>query len=170
MAVGKLCKVIYPKYAKHWSYLLTATLGCGCSKISRLLYWLRFQVLLDVQANLPETSPFFSFAESVYSMYLGCITLELCLRGNVYVRYDALHRTYVKPLWITKHLRMGKRAVFSPSIMILHIQFLFFGVPPVTSTAVHRTAGVGCTTHSWNYFICDAPEKIRQIVRSVNLL
>ena len=143
--------------------------------VGRLLYWLRFQFLLDVQTNIPETSPFLSFAETVYSMYLGCITLKLCLRGKVYVRYDALHRTYVKPLWITKHLRMGKRAVFSPSIMILHIQFSFFGVPPVTSPVHSAYVGplelVGCTTHySWNYFICDAPEKIRQIVRSVNLL
>ena len=40
-------------------------------------------VLLDVQANLPETSPFFvcpnSFGKhlfsNVYSTYLGCITL-----------------------------------------------------------------------------------------------
>ena len=58
--------------------------------------------------------------------YLGCITLELCLRGNVYVRYDALHRTYVKPLWITKHLRMGKRAVFSSSRFYI-FNFYFFG-------------------------------------------
>ena len=27
------CKVIYPKYSRHWPYLLASTMGCGCSKI-----------------------------------------------------------------------------------------------------------------------------------------
>ena len=26
-------KVIYPKYSKHWPYILTSAMDCGCSKI-----------------------------------------------------------------------------------------------------------------------------------------
>ena len=27
------CKVIYPKYSKHWPYTVASTVNCGCSKM-----------------------------------------------------------------------------------------------------------------------------------------
>ena len=108
VTISRTCmniKVIYPKYSKHWPYLLAATIDCGSSKIlncglnhglllllfkvflwkhildwneisglkSRMLYCLYclywFQVLLDVQVNLPETNPFLSAQMSVPSIF-----------------------------------------------------------------------------------------------------
>ena len=66
-------------------------------------------VLLDVQANKPETSLFFvcpnGFGEplfsNVYSMYLGCITLELMwnLSKKVWENRDAHFRASTIILW-----------------------------------------------------------------------
>ena len=30
---SKWCKVIYPKYSKHWPYTVASTIDCGCSKM-----------------------------------------------------------------------------------------------------------------------------------------
>ena len=75
------------KYSKHWPYPLASTINCDCSKILnhvlshglflsrfgrkyvlnwiensglkyKLLHSLRFEILLDSDANLPKTNPF----------------------------------------------------------------------------------------------------------------
>ena len=59
------CKVIYPKYFRHWPYLLASTMDCCWAAV----YCSRFQVLLDVQSNLPETIPISSAQITVLSSF-----------------------------------------------------------------------------------------------------
>ena len=46
-------KVIYPKYSKHWHYLLAPTMGCDCNKVlTRGLFLLPFECWLKIHSKL----------------------------------------------------------------------------------------------------------------------
>ena len=49
-------KVIYPKYSKHWHYLLAPTMGCGCSKVIMGYLFYLSSVLLKIHSKLNKES------------------------------------------------------------------------------------------------------------------